>query len=866
MQKLSFDPEVSSKWEDIAIALQLGDEDDGAYLEELAGKHQPDGRSLMDVFKRWLRSPHIKATRRRLIEALKTLDIPNAVSTMQSSLGNSYLEKSRYIDGIAFLCIVSTTPDLQACPQENFPSGIHPPLAVMPPTVIPSLNPPPEEAVTLPPGNVPAGLLPQCDLPMPLPIVKDYSLKMEAGQTIRKYQKELAQPGIDGKNYIIVAPTGSGKTVVAGQVISNHLTKNHDGSCCHVVFIVPTRQLASQQKQKLGELIPAAKVGLHTGDTPDMVADSIRQKNDITVCTAGKLVEEICSDKVRFDQLSLLVFDECHHVRKRHPYALLMEFYLEYRDDIDRQTSLPQIIGMTASPGAGDNPELDKQKTINHLLNLAARLDATGGFCCVTTNVEELYKCTKTSSISLTIIKPRDAINDYFISYITEEMTNLEQFVPAVKNHFEKWSQQYETSVQHVKRSLELCEGDTRDKISTLEVLRCYSNALSVYMDLRQNDAIKVLEGFTGLPRDDASATPCEMYIKHGMNALICKLKSLLIKPNPLLEVMKGKLLEIVQEKQIFRAIVFVRTKNHAYAMKEWILEDISHNNAIIPGVITGQTRESGAWMTQLQQEEVLSSFRQGKINLLIATSVAEEGLDVPECNLMIRYQHVSDEIAKVQTEGRARAEDSQGITIISSNSSKKLQELKNKELNNLVDDILQKKQFPSERFLTMQLKKIQQDLMNAKKLKAALKGSHKQNHTSNEVELYCKKCNTFVCAGCDLYKISANSPGSLTAADIIPFHCVVPDPEFKRKIICKPHHKPADLIRDQVKKTHKVYCRFCEADWGVLCVWPTDGHEFPVIKAVNFIFRIRDNRQLIKKWSAVPFEIEHLSSWLDAS
>ena len=73
--------------------------------------------------------------------------------------------------------------------------------------------------------------------------------------------------------------------------------------------------------------------------------------------------------------------------------------------------------------------------------------------------------------------------------------------------------------------------------------------------------------------------------------------------------------------------------------------------------------------MTQVAQEEVMKSFQEGKCNLLVATSVAEEGLDVPACNLVIRFQHVSNEIAKVQTQGRARAEESEGFTILSCDS-----------------------------------------------------------------------------------------------------------------------------------------------------------------------------------------------------
>ena len=57
-----------------------------------------------------------------------------------------------------------------------------------------------------------------------LPVI-DYTLKVES---VRHYQRELAQPGINGENYIICAPTGTGKTLVAGLIISDHLQRRQN--------------------------------------------------------------------------------------------------------------------------------------------------------------------------------------------------------------------------------------------------------------------------------------------------------------------------------------------------------------------------------------------------------------------------------------------------------------------------------------------------------------------------------------------------------------------------------------------------------------------------------------------------------------
>jgi len=243
----------------------------------------------------------------------------------------------------------------------------------------------------------------------------DYSLKVEPSKPVRRYQLELAQPGISGENYIICAPTGTGKTLVAGLIISDHLQRRQDLEK-KVVFVVPTRPLAEQQYEELQRLIPGAKVVSSIGDDVGMTIKDVLPHNDIIVCTAGKLLNEIKGSLVALSDLGLMVLDECHHARKNAPHARMMEKYLEEKKESGAR-NLPQVVGLTASPGAGENPTLEMDKTIDHLISLCALMDAKSGIQTVKENVNELDQFTNKPTFTLKILNRRNP-NERFIQNV----------------------------------------------------------------------------------------------------------------------------------------------------------------------------------------------------------------------------------------------------------------------------------------------------------------------------------------------------------------------------------------------------------------------------------------------------------------
>ena len=69
--------------------------------------------------------------------------------------------------------------------------------------------------------------------------------------------------------------------------------------------------------------------------------------------------------------------------------------------------------------------------------------------------------------------------------------------------------------------------------------------------------------------------------------------------------------------------------------------------------VFVGQAKKKGMGLSQKEQKKTIEDFKENKTNILVATCIAEEGLDIPEVNMVIFYEPVSSAIRSIQRRGR---------------------------------------------------------------------------------------------------------------------------------------------------------------------------------------------------------------------
>ena len=127
-------------------------------------------------------------------------------------------------------------------------------------------------------------------------------------------------------------------------------------------------------------------------------------------------------------------------------------------------------------------------------------------------------------------------------------------------------------------------------------------------------------------------------------------------------------------EENTLCGIVFVERRYTALVLSELIniaakldpeLTFIKSNFVIGHGTGGKVNYSSHTEMNFKKQEEVLRQFRRHEFNLLIATSVVEEGLDIPKCNVVCRFDFPKSYCSYVQSKGRARAKDSRYYMLV---------------------------------------------------------------------------------------------------------------------------------------------------------------------------------------------------------
>ncbi|XP_048258536.1 probable ATP-dependent RNA helicase DHX58 isoform X2 [Haliotis rufescens] len=715
---------------------------------------------------------------------------------------------------------------------------------------------------------------------------------------LRRYQLELAENAVKRRNTIICAPTGSGKTRVALYIVKDHLEKQDEAEADvlvpgkkRVVFLARTVPLVNQQygtfQRFFGQDYRIFK--LSGEDESSMYLHQLLDLYDIFVMTPQILENQLRDAKIKsLSVFSLIVLDECHHTRKGEPYNKLMIRYLKQKSK-KKSIRLPQIVGLTASLGV-EKATVDEE-AIDSILKLCANMDAPY-LSTVQTHIEELkekvpvpnektYPLTedRKDPARKELENAMEKIEDLMIEINDlndKAIDNLLMKRPSNRN-----SQPYGQWAVQMKNESRLVHTGRRDGLFTVDVdpkraemarslfvmadhIFKYNAALEIHDIVRIKDVVDYLQKefshgchSTQLPGGGSVHVPCE----EKLDEIFSGLKKKLIRyeqkrrddpkyDNPNLKVLAKTLTEMLDSKgSDSRAIIFVRTRATCYALTNWLNEDDKIDPQLkdlkaMAFTGAGANEEEGG-MTQNEQDKVISKFKSGQVKLIVATSVAEEGLDIPECNIVVKYNHVGNEITTLQTRGRSRKAGGTSILL----GGSKVQQ---KEMLNVARAGMMQRAITTIRGMPMDRVKRRIDNNQAETLaKEAIQEEVRRHQTRQKLDtkftLMCACCRK-LCAHSKDLRIINGSQHVVISRD---FEDRINTHQFRNQ------KKPFDGIT----MTGSMQCRNCHKPWGVKFIY--QGVAFPSLGIKYFIVINEETKQpqYYKKWLELPYQIQDISA-----
>ena len=452
-------------------------------------------------------------------------------------------------------------------------------------------------------------------------------------QTVDKrlFQLDLAANALKASSLIVV-PTGLGKTVIALMVLLARLDKGK------VLFLAPTKPLVEQHATFLRRVLKDEDtVAMMTGETMPEKRVVSWEAARIVASTPQVIENDLLSRRIDLKDVSLVIFDEAHRAVGNYAYVYIAERYA-------REATNPLILGITASPGS------QSEKIAEICTNLAIEKVQTR-----TENDSDVAPFVHPREIEwvkLTVPKElldiRTAIEDVLKARIDD--LNLLGISPVRIDPRASKKELLGLQAQLMSSAQREANQATFKGISLLaEVLKLHhavelaetqgTDALASYFQRLQGEALS----------KSGSKASRRIMLDPKFRQAMDALQTLEVEhPKP--AAVKKILLEQILARPESRIMVFTNYRDTASSL----LKFLKNEPAIKAVRFVGQSsRVDDEGLSQKKQAEILQKFRDGEFNVLIATSVGEEGIDIPATDMVLFYEPVPSEIRSIQRKGR---------------------------------------------------------------------------------------------------------------------------------------------------------------------------------------------------------------------
>lgn len=477
---------------------------------------------------------------------------------------------------------------------------------------------------------------------------------------LRSYQKNIADSA-QRRNTMVILPTALGKTVISLLVCADMLYNYRDK---RILVMAPTRPLVSQHRKYFSSVLKISEENIAsvTGKILPYARRAVWDRTDIRLMFATPEVvkNDLEEGRLNLKDFGLLVFDEAHRAMKEYAYTSIAKEYIN-------QSSCPYILAMTASPGAERKriQEVCNNLFIEHI-EYKSEDDP---------DVKPYVNAIDVKWEWLNLPEEYRYIVSILRSMLEEKIRWLTRnglLMKAIKWIFKKDLIELGEALRY---KLELTMEEQRGPLYIAMLNQSSALTLMYCLELIESQGSYSLKAF--LDRIDEDENNAHTFLLKDPRMMEIKtLVEGIVKEHPkilhLLQLIKDhhhhhhhQLSSINDVRNIpnlkSKILVFTQYRDTARHIVE-VLE----KNDIKTSRFVGQAKRIGdEGMKQDEQAAVLESFRNSDFDVLVATSIAEEGLDIPEVDLVIFYEPISSEIRYIQRRGRAGRKSSGSVIIL---------------------------------------------------------------------------------------------------------------------------------------------------------------------------------------------------------
>jgi Fanconi anemia group M protein len=455
--------------------------------------------------------------------------------------------------------------------------------------------------------------------------------------TPREYQQKIFET-CTRKNCLVVLPTGLGKTLIALMLTIERIKKFPRQK---VVFLAPTKPLAEQHlnyfKNNLPELFGTLE--LFTGDVLPEKRRELWDSAEIIFSTPQCVANDVSNNLYDLTEVSLLIEDEAHRCFKNYSYNYLAKRYME-------TSKHPRILGLTASPGS----ESAKIKEICKNLSIEEVEIRTRESPDVLQYLQELEFEKVMLELPEKMLKIKSALLQLFHHYEDELRNRKVLFGPATK-----------TQLIHLQKKIMLSISRGNKNFNNLLASSACAQAVKLQHALELLET-QTLYGFNKYLKElfnqavkKQNKGVMRLVSKPEFNLAFTLSEELLAKgeEHPKIEALRNIIEKEFQKNEKTKIIVFSQFRETARIL----CKTLNSLSGVKAKVFVGQAKKTDkdgtSGLSQKEQKKIIIDFSSREINVLCATSIGEEGLDIPEVNVVIFYEPVASAIRAIQRAGR---------------------------------------------------------------------------------------------------------------------------------------------------------------------------------------------------------------------